>query len=679
MRRLSRVIASVLGLTLALAACSGHSGSLLPSTPLDGGQTPMSVRAHDAGKADYSQVINVTVYLKLRNAAAFSKRVDALYEPNSPTFRHWLTDADLQLYAAPQSQMNAVRAALVNQGLTILSTDRDGFSIRARGTIARMASAFRTQIHNFTRDGITFRAPLIAPRLSGASGAFVDTVAGLGSHVARPCLARALNPQTMQPYPDISVADVEAAGGLNSVITDQSLSPSTTVKFTTPHAKYPKATYRGIVYNADPRRIPDFSAKDLQDVYGLPTGLHGAGQTVVLLEAFDYPQIETDANEAAKLMGLPRLTSANLQIVYPEGKPNPNLGILTGWNTEIALDVQSAHAIAPDAKIVVIATNGQDSEDMQYSMQYIIDNKLGYAVSDSWGSDEDYEASPEEFKSYENILIRAAAKGVSFQFAAGDGGDAGLGTPVGAPSVPADSPHATAVGGTAILNNVGGSGFTSVGWGDGFTLLYTGQNGPFDPLISRFLDGGGGGESIYWPKPKWQAALPGSGRQTPDVSALADPYTGFPVVQSDRIYGKKNHVLEAGWGGTSLASPIFTAMWAIAQEEAGHPLGLAAPILARMKTGLTDVLPLSNANSLRGSITDKNGTTDYSTVQMFAPLDQPNPVFIAARYLFPDYDGTTAAFAFGVDSSLTVTKGWDNATGYGTPDGAFIASAAAGR
>jgi subtilase family serine protease len=404
---------------------------------------------------------------------------------------------------------------------------------------------------------------------------------------------------------------------------------------------------------------------------------------VVLLEAYDYPQVEADANVAAKLNRLPKLTSANFQVVYPEGKPNPNLGVLTGWNTEIALDVQSAHAIAPGAKILVVATNGQDDEDMQYSMQYIIDNKLGYAVSDSWGANTSYFASPAQERSFENILIRAAAKGVSFHFAAGDSGDAGLGTPVGAASVPADSPHATAIGGTSILNNVGGSGFTSVGWGDVFTELYRPQNGPNDPLNPIFLGGGGGGSSLYWSKPKWQGALPGSGRQTPDVSALADPYTGFPVVDSDlayAIHGKKNHVLELAWGGTSLATPIFTAMWAIAQQKAGHPLGQAAPILARMKTGLTDVLPLSNANSLSGSITDKKGTTNYPTVQIFAPLDRANPVFVAALWGWSgSYAGYTFGLAFGVDSSLTVTQGWDNVTGYGTPDGAFVTSAAAGR
>ncbi len=673
----------MLGLTLTFAACSGRSGSLLPTAPTDSAQVSTSPRlAHDAGKADYSQVINVTVYLKLRDEAGFSQRVDALYEPNSPTFRHWLTDADLQRYAAPRWQMNAVRNALVRQGLAILSTDRDGFSIRARGTIARMARAFRTQIHEFNRDGVTFRAPITTPRLSGAVGAFVDTVAGLENHVVRPFLARARDPQTMQPYAPISMSGTNAEGHrlkLKSLITDQSLSPSTTVKLTAPGSKYPKARFSGIVYAANPKLFPDFSAKDLADVYGLTAdyakGLNGAGQTVVLLEAYGYPQMESDANMAAELNGLPKLNSANFTIVYPEGKPNPNLGNEEYWSTEIALDIQSAHAIAPGAKIVVIATNGQDNEAMQYSMQYIVDHKLGYAVSDSWGEDLDLLAGPQELKSYENVLIRAAAKGVSFQFATGDGGDAALGTPLGSPSVPADSPHATAVGGTAVLNNVDGSGFTSVGWGDAFAYLGNNQYGPASVLGNASgQGGGGGGESVYWPKPKWQAGLPGSGRQTPDVSALADPYTGFPVVLTTG--GKLELFL--GIGGTSLASPIFTAMWALAQQRAGQALGQAAPQLSRMKAGLTDVLPLSNDNSLKGSITTKTGTTDYSTAQIFAPIDRPNPVFVGALQTTKNPNGlvNTTGIGFGLDYTLTVRKGWDNVTGYGTPNAAFVASAA---
>jgi len=72
-------------------------------------------------------------------------------------------------------------------------------------------------------------------------------------------------------------------------------------------------------------------------------------------------------------------------------------------------------------------------------------------------------AGPLEEKSFDQLLEIAAAKGISFQFSTGDGGDSGLGTPVGAPGVPSNSPHATAVGGTAILNKVHGSGYER--WG----------------------------------------------------------------------------------------------------------------------------------------------------------------------------------------------------------------------
>jgi hypothetical protein len=63
------------------------------------------------------------------------------------------------------------------------------------------------------------------------------------------------------------------------------------------------------------------------------------------------------------------------------------------------------------------------------------------------------------------VLEIAAAKGISFQFSSGDGGDGGLGTPSGHPGVPSNSPHATAVGGTSILNKVNGSGYETLGWG----------------------------------------------------------------------------------------------------------------------------------------------------------------------------------------------------------------------
>ena len=282
-----------------------------------------------------------------------------------------------------------------------------------------------------------------------------------------------------------------------------------------------------------------------------------------------------------QLTGLPPLTSSNFSIVYPQGPPvSPNAGVLSGWDIEIALDVQWAHSIAPGAKIVVVAAAGEDNESLLDAMSYITTNNLGNSINDSWEVDQDLFAGPLEEQAFDQVLETAAAKGISFQFSSGDSGDGGLGTPIGAPGVPSNSPHATAVGGTSILNNINGSGHETLGWGGSFVELN--NKGVLDPPLPQpFFGGSGGGESLYFPKPSWQASLPGTGRQVPDVSALADPYTGVPiVVTANGVQG-----VQAGWGGTSLASPIFTALWAIANQYAGHPLGQAALTIAGLKPG----------------------------------------------------------------------------------------------
>ena len=653
---------------LALAAVAPSSALTQVTTD----NTSPAVRlASDLGPADATQQINITVHLKPQNEATFTKIIDALYDPTSPTFHQWLTNDDLKKFAPPTQQLESVRKELQKHGLTVLSTDENGFSLRVRGTTANVEQAFNTQLHQFRRNGKVFRANVQNASLSGEAGSYVSTISGLESHQVRPQLSRAINLQTKQPFASVAVSAAQASGGLSSLITDKILSAPTTFTFTTSGASLPVGVYYGNVYAADSKLIPDYTAAQLQKIYGLTDaykqGLDGTGQTIVLLEAYGYPTILDDANAFSKLNGLPLLDDSNFSIVYPEGKPvNPNAGILTGWDGEIALDVQWAHAIAPGAKIIVAAAAGQDSEDFQDAIRYIANHNLGNSVSDSWEVDTDTIAGPSEQKAFDQVLALAASKGISFHFSTGDGGDAGLGTPEGAPGVPSVSPHGTAIGGTAILNQVNGSGHQTLGWGDDVVYLYGG--GVFDPpLTYGLVGGGGGGESIYFPKPSWQKNLPGTGRQTPDISALADPYTGVPIV----ITSNGQQVIEAGNGGTSLASPIFTAIWAIANQKAGHALGQAAPAIAALTSGIEDVLPLSSPTNVAGTIFDQNGSTFYSSETLFSNLLYDNKSFTTAVWSLSS--STSVAFAFGVDSSLTVTPGWDNATGYGTPSGlAFI-------
>ena len=292
------------------------------------------------------------------------------------------------------------------------------------------------------------------------------------------------------------------------------------------------------------------AALGLDQVYAY--GYNGSGQTIVLVEGYGYPNIKEDANAFFKLAGLPALNSSNFRIVYPQGKPDPNLGVLTGWDVEIALDVQSAHTIAPGADIVVVATNGQDSEDFQNSIAYVANNHLGNQISNSYALGHRSRSGPLEQISWDEAIEVATAQGISVNFATGDSGDNGLGTPLGAPGVPSVAPHATAVGGTSILNDLNHPGSTiTTSWGDTLTFLACGDEVFDPPQPLGLIGGGGGGESVFWTKPSWQSSLPGKNRQVPDVSALADPYTGIPIV----ITSEGEQVVSCCWAAPACPAP----------------------------------------------------------------------------------------------------------------------------
>lgn len=625
----------------------------------------------DRGRVASDQEQNLTVVLKLPDRAAFDKAVEELYDPASPNYHHWLTDEDLEKFAPTATDFATVKNELVAQGFTVLSSDPKRFSLRVRGTVGTIQKAFQTELHHFQYKGRTYQAHTTSAHLAGAADELIDSVAGLDRHQVLPRRSIALNPLTGQPKFQKKVISASTDSSILGEITDVALTSASDFNYTTPGAELPVSNYWGSVYDNDSNLTVSFTPKQLQSHYGLAPlfskGYDGTGQTIALVEAYGYASAETDANVAAKLFGLPALTSSNFATVYPEGKPlDPAAADLTGWTIEIALDIQSAHAIAPGAKIVVVASSGQDNEDQIASLQYIISHKLAHTASSSWENDDEIIAGSAEENAFNTVLELGAAAGISFQFSSGDSGDLGLGTPLGAVGVPSNSPYATAVGGTSILNNPYGTGQVVTGWGNNIVTINAG--GPTDPPTDTgyFSGGAGGGESVYFKKPSWQKALPGKGRQVPDVSALADPYTGFVIVYTE---GGVQYA-QAGWGGTSLASPIFTAIWAIADQYSGTPLGQAGPAVAKLKAGqILDVLPTSPLTDfdVSGTVHDTDGTTFYSVTGLFAGLLYTTTDFTSAVWNLDSTFGL--AISFGTDSSLTVTKGWDNVTGFGEPNG----------
>jgi subtilase family serine protease len=678
---------------LALFALSPFTAFALPAHNVPEGLA----LAADQGRVDPGQEVNLTLVLALHDRAGFDRAVEALYDPASPTFHEWFTGAEFDKFVPSVEEYETVKNELTKQGFSIISTDPLRITIRVHGTVETVEKAFQTELHTFIYQGRTFQAHIRDAQLAGAAGDLVDAVCGIERHPSQPQLSQVKNPKTGQPaFKKLlkTKADLTAFTGS---LTDTPLSVSTNIFWVGDFDNY--AYYTGLEYGANGMTAA-FTPAQLQAHYGVPftqseTKFDGTGQTIALVEAYGYPTAEADANEAATLFGLPALTSTNFSVVYPNGKPlNANAGVLSGWDTEIALDIQSSHSIAPGAKIVVVASPGQDNEDQIASLSYIINPTnaatpvpLAHTVSSSWENDDEILSGSLEENAFNTVLETGAAAGISFQFSSGDGGDLGLGTPVGAVMVPANSPYVTAVGGTSILNNPYGTGQVVTGWGNDVVYLnyqFDGYNDLDDPREGLFFFGAGGGQSQFYSKPTWQKALSGSWRQVPDVSALADPYTGFPIVIT---LGTGTSAAQYGevFGGTSLASPIFTAVWAVADQFNGTALGQAAPAIAGLSAAdITDVIvpPYSLYQyDVTGFIDDSNGLTTANWLQIFTQAidedDYPNDmslysqkVFVSAIY--PNAWGENGEYVvvgFGTDSSLTVGTGWDNVTGWGEPSG----------
>jgi subtilase family serine protease len=401
----------------------------------------------------------------------------------------------------------------------------------------------------------------------------------------------------------------------------------------------------------------------LDVAYGL--GYTGTGQTVAIIDAYLQPTALPDLTNFSSLYGLPALTSANYKEYNPYGAIMD--GADYGTDEETDLDVQWTHATAPGAKIALVQAFSDDEEDMQAAALYAVTSHLGNVISFSYGYPESL-TGPLASGIFNEIAELAASAGISIHASSGDSGDFGPDSDfeLAAPDVSgwfSDSPYATSVGGTSVgTSPIDGSTYTT-GWGTNVGFLSFDATDIYDPPFTEFYAGSGGGSSSYFAKPAYQAGLPGNARLLPDVSALADPFTGVEFVYTDPDSGNQYVGVV---GGTSLAAPIFSGIWSLVNEYAGVSLGQAAPYVAAAPSPLiTDVVALPGPANVTGSITDPGGTTTYSATDLSQPLFSGAP-FIST--LWNSGEGQYYNISFGTDTSLTLTQGWDDVTGYGTPN-----------
>jgi subtilase family serine protease len=297
-----------------------------------------------------------------------------------------------------------------------------------------------------------------------------------------------------------------------------------------------------------------FGPAQLNGAYNLPgSPPDGSTPTVAVVDAYNDPNIESDLGVYAQQYGLPACTSANgcfTKVDQNGGTSYPSQN--SGWDLEIALDVETVHAICQTCHILLVEASSNSIANLGIAENEAA-NLGAVAISNSWGAGESSGQTSWDswYLNHPGVAITAAT------------GDSGYGV-----EWPASSPFVTAVGGTTLTVGPGNS--------------YGGE--------SAWVDGGSGCSSVE-SQPAWQAGLGScSMRSVADVAADADPNSGAAVYDSVPYSGS------SGWfqvGGTSLSSPLIASVYALADKTSTIKDG-STPYASLGTSALHDVTSGSN-------------------------------------------------------------------------------------
>lgn len=412
---------------------------------------------------------------------------------------------------------------------------------------------------------------------------------------------------------------------------------------------------------------------DIYQAYGVDAvhgaGLTGAGQTIVIVDSFGSPTAQHDLDFFSDTFGLPRTT---LEIETPNGAPTFNpmafFGTKVGWAFETSLDIEWAHAIAPDAHLVLVEANPWETEGVQgfpsmfAGEEFAIQHHPGSVMSQSFAvTEQSFQGSSAfpQLSRFDQVYKDAMANKVTVFGSSGDSGTANVIDPLGSklipfPTVtwPSSDPLVTSAGGTWL--QFGWRWNPSVTAQTFFNCLAAGT--AFNTCAASYLSfttGAGRTEAVW--KEDWLPAATGGGRSAifttpgfqsgissdvlkgrrgiPDLSwnAAVDGgvlvYTSFPGTR-------------VGWhvvGGTSASSPQLAALTALANQlrhQAGKSsIGYLNPVLYTLSSSdFRDVVPETFGTG--AGVTTLADNSEFGT---------------------------------GIQG-MSTTGGWDLTTGFGTPE-----------
>jgi subtilase family serine protease len=436
-----------------------------------------------------------------------------------------------------------------------------------------------------------------------------------------------------------------------------------------------------------------FTPQALQSAYNVgplyANGWDGRGITIAIVDSYGSDTMAHDLHvfdQAFGLQpmcgeegvtctaGLPKFSELAIN-GSPETKPQPGNGThqedKAAWALEVALDVETSHAIAPMANILLVHSNNAETlgvqgfPNMMKAEDYVVSNHLAQVISQSFASAEDAFGSSQSLENLRYAFKNAAANGVTVLGSSGDGGTANASkSPVGQggslipfPTVewPASDPLVTGVGGTYLCTNptaaTNDPRTTYIKAGIGAKCGSSTFNAAHAAEVAWTFSGGG--FSRVFSRPDYQAGalpagstpIPASARGVPDIALQASAGTGALVYLSLPPDGEGSNVNHTGWydiGGTSLSCPQWAGLVAIADQinkaKYGQTgLGLINPALYKLA---------ANPAAYAADFFD----IAHTAVAGVENNNQGDPSV-------PGYPATT---------------GWDPVTGLGTPNAAAL-------
>jgi subtilase family serine protease len=556
MRVLGRVVCVAASFLLCLAA----QGAVVPQRIVSAidpsqlsevqGNVPAAARgAVDLGAApDDLALTELSIRFNMTQAqeAALTQLLADQQNPASGRYQQWLTPEQFgaQFGLAP-ADLQRVTTWLADQGFIVTGISRGGLFIDFRGTAAQVRSAFHTQIHRVSVDGVTHFANLSGPQLPTVLASVTSLVAGLHDFRLK---ARVRERVTASNSTDaVTPLYTSAASG------NHFLAPA------------------------------DFWAIYDEFPNGPSSGPNGTGVKVAVMG-----QTDINLSDIATFRSLGGLSAtAPTVMLVPASAGGRDPGQSASDLTEAELDVEWSGATGPGATILYV----NSTDVINVSLKYAIDNNLAPILSVSYGLCE-AQVGLSNLNTYNAQIQQASAQGQTVVASAGDSGATDCDNDVASATLglavdwPAVLPGVTAIGGTTFNEGAGTYwSATNNATNNSSVLSYIPETVWNESIADGSLGSGGGGASAFIAKPYWQVGtgVPNdSARDVPDVSlqatlnhdAVLICTPGFCTSGYKNSAGSHDIV-----GGTSVGAPSFAGLMSLVVQHVGHPVGNANPTI----------------------------------------------------------------------------------------------------